>query len=283
LNYQAIRKAINYVGLPAVVLLTIGLAQAQRMPQLRSNLIETATEALSGANVETHTDKGGCVGETTVTTSVVRKGQRAFRHKVKSCAERAELAMSRTEIGKTYWIGWSLYIPSDYEETSKGNILAQWAAYPNRASTVFPCRGIGHKLKMKSRWLEYDLQGSSQRDGNGGGFCRQFKLAIVDQALKGKWIDFIQQAKWTGHQDGFVKLWMSVDGRAYRQVVDYRGRTWWNDKDWGPYFKMGLYTGDPGWRGRSPAIVYTDEYRLGAANARCQDVAPDPSICSGVN
>jgi hypothetical protein len=190
--------------------------------------------------------------------------------------------MGRTKIGGTYWLGWSLYIPEEYEETSKGNIFAQWAAYPNEKSTRFPCSGVGHKLELANGQLEYHLQGSDRDDGRGGGFCKHFPLAAIDRAAKGKWIDFVQHVKWTGDQDGFVKVWIKIGDAPYRLAVDYAGRTWWNNEDDGPYFKMGLYTGDPGWSGRTPAVVYTDEYRLADSLATCRDVAPDPSSCQGM-
>lgn len=99
-------------------------------------------------------------------------------------------------------------------------------------------------------------------------------LSRFDDDLKGTWIDFVQHAKWTGNADGFVRLWIKVGEGDYKQVVDYAGVTWWNDEGDGPYFKMGLYTGDPGWQGRSPAVVYTYEYRLGSADAGFEVVAP---------
>ena len=129
-------------------------------------------------------------------------------------------------------------------------------------------------MEVKGGWLVYHLQGSDNEDGRGGGFCEEIRLAPFDESLKGAWIDFVQHAVWTGDEDGFVRLWMKVGDGDYRQVVDYEGVTWWNDEDGGPYFKMGLYTGDPGWKGRSPAVVYTDEYRLGSAEAGFEAVAP---------
>jgi hypothetical protein len=257
------------------------LPKAAPLPE-RVGIIDFAAEDLSEGNAENHEGKGGCVGANTLASSPVRAGKHSFRHEVRNCAERAELAMKKTKIGETYWLGWSLYIPAEYEETSKGNIFAQWAAYPNKKTTKFPCKGVGHKLELNEGLLEYHLQGSDGEDGNGGGFCRTFRLGAVDEKVKGQWLDFVQHAKWTGDKDGFVKLWMKAGGGQYKLVVDYTGPTWWNDEDQGPYFKMGLYTGDPGWTGRSPAVVYTDEYRLGNAEAGYRAVAPDPDSCEGI-
>jgi hypothetical protein len=272
------RRTLALVTWGVLAMPSAGVAQ----PVERGALIESAAEELSEGDAENHSGKGGCVGENSVATAPVRAGRHSFRHEVRNCAERAEIAMGRTEIGKTYWLGWSLFIPAEYEQTSKGNIFAQWAAYPNKTTTKFPCRGVGHKLELDNGWLEYHLQGSDAKSGNAGGFCKHFQLAPFNEALKGKWIDFVQHAHWTGDETGFVKLWMKVGDEEFKLVVDYRGRTWWNDEDHGPYFKMGLYTGDPGWEGRSPAVVYTDEYRLCGAEGGPRDVAADPSSVDSI-
>lgn len=121
----------------------------------------------------------------------------------------------------------------------------------------------------KAGVLGYDLQ---HADGKGGTVCDQYKIADIDD-LSGKWVDFVQHAKWTGNTDGFLTLWMKVGGGGWRKVIDYHGRTWWNDEDAGPYFKMGAYTGDPGWKGAT-RVIYTDEYRLGDAGSTFAEVAP---------
>ena len=168
----------------ALTVLAVLFASFAPVPQAlaQQGIIESVTEDIQEGDPESHDDKGGCVDINENVTSPVRAGERSFKHVVRDCAERAEIGMEETEIGETYWLGWSLYIPEDYEPTSKGNIFAQWAAWPDEESTEFPCQGIGHK--------------------------------------------------------------------------------------------MGLYTGDPGWEGPSPAVVYTDEYRLGEADAGFEAVAP---------
>lgn len=82
------------------------------------------------------------------------------------------------------------------------------------------------------------------------------------------------QVKWTGNQDGFLKLWMRKGGGDYSQAVDYQGRTYWNDEGEGPLFKMGVYKGDPDFKGPAPRYLYTDEYRLGDNNSSFEEVEP---------
>lgn len=239
----------------------------------RSHLIESVTDDIEAARVrEYQRSKGGpeCNFMRQV-SSPVRAGTAAFEHRVLTCGERSELAMARTEIGGTYWYGWSMYVPEEFDHTGHYSIVMQMNTWPSPRDGKFPCGGNGHKIQIGSSGaLGFDLQRAGvEKDSE----CEKFPLGHVE-AMKGKWIDFVMQGKWTGNPDGFLKLWMRVGEEPYRQVIDYRGRTWWNDEDRGPYFKMGLYTGDPNWKGPPNRTLYTDEYRLGGAEARFEDVAP---------
>jgi hypothetical protein len=106
--------------------------------------------------------------------------------------------------------------------------------------------------------------------------CDDFVVVEDVARLKGKWLDFVMHARCTGDEDGHFKLWLKVDDN-YVQKVDYEGPTWWNDEDTGPYFKMGAYMGEPGWKGPASRTVYTDEYRLADENSSFEDVAPGAS------
>lgn len=105
--------------------------------------------------------------------------------------------------------------------------------------------------------------------------CEKFIIMDKMSEIRGEWLDFVMQVKWTGNADGFLKFWVKKEnGANYSQKIDYKGRTFWNDEDKGPYFKMGLYMGDPGWKGPAERTVYTDEYRLGNAECDFHDVDP---------
>lgn len=242
----------------------------------RNHLIESVTDDPGDARGREYTgSKGGpeCNQLTRVDTPV-RAGSSAFRHWVSTCGERSELAMARTEISGTYWYGWSMLLPEDFDHQGSNSHVMQMNTWPSPRDGKFPCGGNGHKITIRSSGLmEFDLQRAGvQRDSE----CEKFPLGSVQQ-MKGKWIDFVMQGRWTGDADGFLKLWIRVGSAGYRQVIDYRGRTWWNDEDRGPYFKMGAYMGDPGWKGPPSRTLYTDEYRLGSSDARFEDVAPGRS------
>lgn len=156
----------------------------------------------------------------------VRAGRAAFEHYVESCGERAELAMQRTEIGGTYWYGWSMYVPEDFDEREHYTIVMQLAAWPSRRNGEFPCGGNGHKISISSSGrLEYDLQYAGEEEDS---VCEEYPLADLKE-VRGRWVDFVMRAKWTG---------------------------------------------DPGWDGPPSRTIYTDEYRLGDADAGFEAVSP---------
>ncbi len=240
----------------------------------REHIIESVTESVKEARGrEFVKSKGGpeC-NELMEVSSPTRAGKTAFKHWVSQCGERSELAMARTEIGGTYWYGWSMFIPADYDHREHYTIVMQLATWPSPRNGEFPCSGNGHKISITdSGNLRYDLQRAGKTQDS---VCEKFQLGDL---VKGKWTDFVMHAKWTGDEDGFLKLWMRIGKEKYEHKIDHKGRTWWNDEDKGPYFKMGAYMGDPKWGGPESRTVYTDEYRLGDTEADFDDVAPGES------
>lgn len=202
---------------------------------------------------------------------ITRAGQTAFRHRIDRCGERAELEMRRTEIGRTYWYGWSMFVPLDWSDTDPGfDIVNQFAAWPSRPGRRYPCGGVGSKISRRGSNFILDFQ---RRGDNVDAVCTNYTLARVSE-IRGQWTDFIVHVKWTGNNDGFFRLWMKTGSGDYIQKVNYQGATFWNDEGTGPYFKMGLYKGNSNFSGPAPRIIYTDEYRLGDANSSFGQVAP---------
>ncbi|MGQ9620094.1 MAG: alpha/beta hydrolase-fold protein, partial [Bacteroidales bacterium] len=95
---------------------------------------------------------------------------------------------------------------------------------------------------------------------------------------RGKWFDFVINARWTGNDDGFLKMWIKADDNNYFQKISYKGPTWWNDEDKGPYLKVGLYMGDPGWKGPEERTLFTDEIRIADEKQSFNDVAPPGAV-----
>jgi hypothetical protein len=68
----------------------------------------------------------------------VRAGKAAFKHWVNTKGERSELAMQRTKIGGTYWYGWSMMLPADFDHRGSDTIVMQLASWPTPRNGKFP-------------------------------------------------------------------------------------------------------------------------------------------------
>jgi enterochelin esterase-like enzyme len=269
------------VSLPAELLTVCVPTYAQE--RQRQHVIEQVTEDIAEARVREHARvKGGPENNKLENvSSPVRAGKTAFKHWIIHDGERSELAMRRTKIGETCWYGWSLYLPADFDPAGHYTIVMQMAAYPPVPGRRFPGGGVGHHLTIGSGGgLGFTLQHqgvgtvkTAQGQEIPATEVKKFDIARAD-AMKGRWTDFVMHARWTGDDDGFLRFWVKVGDGSYQQKIDYKGATWFNDEGDGPYFKMGAYLGDPGWKGNSPRVVYTDEYRLGDANSSFDEVAP---------
>ncbi len=236
----------------------------------RSNIEEEVSESLSGA-YQVQEFEGTSVSET---QEQVRAGNVAFKHTVSNSGERAEINLRKVGIGDTRWYGWSMFVPADYSPDGLGLIVHQHTLYPPKEGrNLRPiCGAAGHHLTIGG---DGSLSYALQHQGGSDTECEKFKIFDSLDQYKGKWIDFVMHAKWTGNSDGFFRLWVrDANGAWSAPTVDYKGATWWNDEGAGPNFKMGAYTGDPGRSGSKTRLIYTDEYRRGSARASFEDVAP---------
>lgn len=259
------RRIVHYSVLLWVCLLSLAACEA------RANILESITNSVQRLESPSKQKGGASCQRLKLVSSPSRAGHKAFKHTVDRCGERVEFAGRKTKlkIGKTYWYGWSLYIP-DWGDNDPGfDIVNQWTAYPTHRNFRLGCGAAGTYMVRNGDSLVFKLQ----RPGSSDIKCTQYHVAKVSE-LRGKWVDFVMQAKWTGNSNGFLKLWRNIGGSSYQLVVNYSGKTFWNDEGNGPYFKMGLYKGDPNFKGPAPRTVYTDEYRLGDDRSSFEEVAP---------
>jgi len=254
------------------LLLSVITIFSVRLPA--QSLLQEVNESLSSATgIEFAKSKGGPENNIiSEITTPFRGGIGAFRHYVNKKGERAELAMAKTIIGEEYWYGWSVMIPENFDHTGSYSIIMQLATYPTPRDGKFPCSANGPYMLIESggRMVFKNQHAGELADM----VCDSYVIFDDVSTIKGKWIDFVMNAKWTGSAGGFLKLWAKIDDNNYIQKINYQGPTWWDDEDKGPYFKMGLYMGDPGWKGPSERILYTDEFRMGGKNSSFNEVAP---------
>lgn len=275
---------MNYRQLLAIAALNIAISIPALTRPAQAEIIEAVTENVNQAydiqrwsgNRDTNTTCNKLYN-ITLPDQPVRSGNVSFRHQVEKCGERSEFRMQNTDIGSTYWYGWSQRIPTQWQSTDDYDILTQFLAYPSdkdfaKHAGQGGCGSAGSYFMRYGDSLAFYFQRQSD-DNSKPIICTPYHLFTLDE-IKGKWVDYVMQVKWTGNKDGFLKLWTRVQGDIYRERINYTGRTFWNDEDQGPYFKMGIYKGDPNYSGYAPRVIHTDEYKLGDINSNFREVAP---------
>jgi Polysaccharide lyase len=178
-----------------------------------------------------------------------------------------------------YWYGWSLYIPNDANwgyTQDWSQFLGQWR-YSNINgcfNTVTPDNkfigGSGLDLAAENgRLVLVDVPYSDEGPGRG----TDQQEHDLGPLVKGQWVDFIMQAKWSGKADGEMKFWMNT-GSGYNMILDRYHVANWIDtysvagtcsvsgQDMSaPNWQVGLYAGDDATPLESPRIYYADEMR----------------------
>ncbi len=186
--------------------------------------------------------------------------------------KRAELEMLRVaELKQSYWYGLSIHIPADWEEDYKDEVVAQWNATADKHLRENEKRSPPLALRIRGKeWLitqRYDPRPLTP-PGNAAPKRTVWKGAYE----KGKWTDWVVNARWDWGQDGSLRIW-----RNGELIVDEKGPNTYHDRK-GLRFKIGLYK--PQWNEptSSSAVtarrIYHDEVRIGGKDASFDSVKP---------
>ena len=171
--------------------------------------------------------------------------------------EFAQLETNQSKPGQQIWWGWSFYVPPGYKDGGKdlrsayGTSFAQFQQCCRYEPAFMFIKHVDGPFRVSSfRTVPTAPQ-------------RGFDL-ISDKDFRGRWHDFIVQAKWSLKKDGFFKVW--VNGKL---KADYRGPTMTKGNKT-IYHKFGLYrsahSANP-----SRQWAYFDEIRRGKTRA-CVDI-----------
>lgn len=188
---------------------------------------------------------------------VVRRGSYAVRFELRQGDKWRDTFRSEYKdifaatMGKEYWYGISMLIPSDFPEHDNRNVVMQWHATRDKylgessRSPVLAFRYRSGILSITVRHSSKQIQNSN--DG--------IHKVIYEQHnyTKGVWNDFIINSKWSYEDDGFVNVWLNGT-----KIVNYKGPVGYNDAV-GPYFNFGIYRDDV----PQTYVIYFDEYRRG--------------------
>jgi hypothetical protein len=198
----------------------------------------------------------------------VRAGKYAAKFDLSKGNVRNEVAASRAKIGGTYWYGWSIFVPNNYVTVPGKEFVTQFSKWQSPREPKWTGSANCVLKTQNSRWvfrLNYQEKPTNKK----------IKKTSVDLGSyeRGKWTDWVMHVKWSYKPDGFLKLYKNG-----KLVFTRNGPTYFNISK-GPYFKMGIYMGinNPDWPDHGKVrnrTLYTDEYRMGNANATYEDVAP---------
>lgn len=202
----------------------------------------------------------------------VRGGKFAFQHALSAKSARSEIGTKPVAVGSAHWYGWSLQLSENFEPGGRTTVVARLAPAEGGTGRKLPCGDGGTFLGIDERGrLMFHLHHAGPDPGQSA--CEEFVVIDDVMKIKGRWIDFVLHAKWTGEPSGFAELWVKQHDNNFFQRVAYTGRTWWRDERQGPSFIMGARLVAPAGSPRE-VTIYTDEFRLGDAAAGFSDVAP---------
>lgn len=271
-------------ALVAALALAIALmtwARSAESPQQPADEPRPRAGLLFESDFETGDLKGWTVSGNapTVVSDPVRAGKHALRSALDrekdTFPNRTEVSGPRAEVGKEYWYGFSILLPTEYVLDGIWEIVAQWHGVPdfdvgdNWRNPILALDTTGGRWNWVNRWdAKRNTFESGKREYGG---THTYDLGPY---RTGVWTDWVVHVKWSYEADGILQIWQNG-----KKVIDQAGPNTFNDKD-GPFFKMGLYKGwsDPNRPSDkvSRRVLYHDEFRMGDAQAAYADVAPGP-------
>lgn len=203
---------------------------------LSAQVVESALDRFN-SYCQPENDQGG-VQEV---SNFVRRGSGAFLHSVQATLpRRAELddcAFHNYHPDRRYWYGFSLYLPDASFQGNFEQYVAQWR-FSNLAfgTTKLNCEmlrecggssnfgGSGHHLTVLDQKWRYTVAAQDPDCPTCEGLDHvDMDLAPIQTNV---WTDFVIEAEYSHDQDGFINIWMQVDGEGYQLVRSYTGRNW---------------------------------------------------------
>jgi hypothetical protein len=198
-------------------------------------------------------------GSVKIQSKIVRKGKHALKITINK-GDRSEIGDSnsakserdelteRTDLwaqeGKQYNYSFSIYIPKKFPIVPTRLVLAQWKQHDEGDKAIIDnpilaIRYVNGKLSIKSQINE-----------------ERNTLFSTKEEIRGKWIDFVFNIKFTKTKKGFIDIWMNK-----KQIINYIGATTYPEKYNYPkigrvFFKIGLYRD----KMDKPMTIYLDEY-----------------------
>ncbi|AHF94417.1 hypothetical protein OPIT5_15010 [Opitutaceae bacterium TAV5] len=265
-----IKQASLVASVPSVAAVNAATAAAavaaRPLPPGLASVIDFETGDLSQAHMGKA--EGGDVTVITAAEGPVREGKYSARIAIKADKHRAEVPGYRSGAYGVARYGWSIYIPKEFDAQTFFSIITQWHSWGTGRES--PKDG-GPPTCMNISKGKLHLKLLAQGDDGWTSKATYLDICAVDE-MRGRWNDFVMEVNWQGPgKGGWLKLYK--DGKL---AIDYKGTTWYDDKDKGPYFKFGTYKGGGKWRGTEEgAILYVDAARMALGEqSTCKMVDP---------
>jgi hypothetical protein len=163
-----------------------------------------------------------------------------------------------------YWMGWSVYIPSDFTFPSSDNnvgCLGQWHAAPDSCDTLPQTQPLSFQLLRTTEGFNVPIAAKSDPCGSSSYDNKQ--NLKTPSLVKGQWNDIVIHFRFSYKGNGITQIWQNG-----KLVIDNYYDNAMNDAK-GPYFKMGIYA-----HADTYMTVYYDEIRVGDENSSYDEVAP---------
>jgi hypothetical protein len=146
---------------------------------------------------------------------------------------------------RTYRYSFSLYLPADFPIVPTRLVLAQWkqlCEWPK----CWPQNPV-----LAIRYQNGELAIARQDDR------AKSILYSTKQEIRGRWLDFRFETRFSPEQDGQIDAWLNGE-----PIAHYKGPTVYHQHRGYPaygyvYFKTGLYRDEM----QQPMTIYVDEYR----------------------
>jgi len=181
---------------------------------------------------------------------------------------------SNFDYDKDYWMGFSLYIPSDFKApigSGSWGSIGQFHATPDSCDDLPQTQPFGIQLKSETEGggLQFNIASKDSYCGSSS-YDRRLTVKTDDQLRKGQWNDIVAHFKFSYAKDGVLQIWFNG-----KLILDDKGINAMNDAK-GPYFKLGFYA-----HSEEYMIGYYDEFKVGDANSSYDEVAPSGTAVSG--
>jgi hypothetical protein len=254
------RAAIVAIAIAVSLIAAIGYRKWQTAPLSHVDVYDGFEAGKLSAIWDTDRFERGAV---TTQSEMVRAGHGAAKVVVRSRdkfeagfngnadSERAELRENSKLISqenRTYEYSFSMFIPLDFPIVPTRLVIAQWK---QDCDGHAPCSDDSPVVAL--RYISGVLRITHQ-----AGRRREVLFQTAEE-LRGKWIDFRFQIRFTPHESGMLRAWLNG-----RPVVDYQGANAYPENAATGYanpsrfyFKMGLYRDVMA----EPMTIYIDEYR----------------------